>query len=74
MKTLRKTFSRGRRRAGPYEGAPLGNAYYHLVYIVRLARELSDQELLEAALKSGSFSFWNAPSEDVYTLKDGESV
>lgn len=74
MKTLRKTFSRGRRRAGPYEGAPLGNAYFHLVCIVQVARELSDQELLQAALKAGSFSFWNAPSEDVYTLKDGEPV
>jgi hypothetical protein len=74
MKTLRKTFSRGRRRAGPYEGAPLANAYFHLVYIVQVARELSDQELLQAALKAGSFRFWNAPSEDVYTLKDGEPV
>jgi len=74
MKTLRKTFSRGRRRAGPYEGLPLSNAYFHLVWTVRVARELSDQELLQAALKSGSFNFWNSPSEDVYTLKDGEPV
>jgi hypothetical protein len=74
MKTLRRTFSRGRRRAGPYEGAPLGNAYIHLVCNVRVAHELSGQELLQAALKGGSFRFWNTPSEDVYTLKDGEPV
>lgn len=74
MKTLRKTFSRGRRRAGPYEGSPLGNAYFHFVCTVRVPRELSDQELLQAASEAGSFRFWNAPSEDVYTLKDGEPV
>ena len=36
--------------------------------------ELSDSELRTLALHSGSYSFWNDPCEDIYSLEDGEPV
>ena len=36
--------------------------------------ELSDSELRTLALQSGSYSFWNDPCEDIYSLEDGEPV
>jgi len=35
---------------------------------------MSDAELLLAAERAGSFDFLNDPSEDVYTLADGEPL
>ena len=31
--------------------------------------ELSDSELRTLALQSGSYSFWNDPCEDIYSLE-----
>jgi hypothetical protein len=36
--------------------------------------ELSDSELRTLSLQSGSYSFWNDPCEDIYSLEDGEPV
>jgi hypothetical protein len=36
--------------------------------------ELSDAELRTLVLQSGSYSFWNDPCEDIYSLEDGEPV
>jgi len=73
MKTMRRTFSRRRQSAGPYDGNPVANAYLHFVCAAQAPRELSDQDLLRAAGESGAFNFWDDPSEDIYTLEDGEA-
>lgn len=36
--------------------------------------EMSDEEVLLVAEQSGSFDFLNDPSEDIYTLQDGEPI
>lgn len=36
--------------------------------------EMTDLEVLIAAEKTGSFDYLNDPSNDIYTLEDGESV
>jgi hypothetical protein len=38
------------------------------------AQEMNDAEVLMAAEQTGSFAFMDDPSEDIYTLKDGESL
>jgi hypothetical protein len=55
------------------EGNELFESYfeYEFVFPVQLscfiiAREMTDRELILAAEKVGTFSFWDAPSEDVY--------
>jgi len=35
---------------------------------------LSDAEMLQAALDSGTFDFWKDQGEDAYSLDDGEPV
>jgi hypothetical protein len=72
MQTLHKRFPRPRRRRGPFEAAPVANAYHHAVFVLRATAELSDEELRRAAVRSGAFDFWQEPGEDVYTLDDGE--
>jgi hypothetical protein len=36
--------------------------------------EMSDCEFRILAFHSGTYDFWNAPEEDIYTLEDGEPV
>lgn len=36
--------------------------------------ELSDDEILSLAERTGTFSFLNKPEEDIYTSEDGESI
>lgn len=36
--------------------------------------EINDSDLRTLALQSGSYDFWNDPSEDIYTMSDGEPV
>jgi len=36
--------------------------------------ELSDEEMLMLASRSGSFSFWDAEEEDIYTEQDGTPI
>ena len=50
------------------------NAYQHLRFAAGAVPELSDEELRRAAYESGAFDFWSDPSEDLYTLRDGEPV
>jgi hypothetical protein len=45
-----------------------------VIRVVHPADELTDEELLKAALDSGAFDSWNDPAEDIYTLEDGEPV
>ncbi|MBE0434086.1 hypothetical protein IBX73_11565 [candidate division WOR-3 bacterium] len=36
--------------------------------------ELSDSELMSLALHSGTYDFWDAPEENVYSFEDGRPV
>jgi hypothetical protein len=72
MQTLRKRLTRPRPKQGPFEAAPAANAYHHVVYVCRAPLELTEEELRRAALQSGTFDFWKAQGEDIYTLDDGE--
>lgn len=36
--------------------------------------ELNDEEIVMLASKSGSFSFWDAEEEDIYTEQDGTPI
>lgn len=36
--------------------------------------EISDSQLSTLALQSGSYSFWDNPEEDIYTLSDGSPL
>lgn len=74
MVTLRMRFPRARRFRLPCAGSPVANAYQHLRFAAGAAHELSDEELRRAAHESGSFDFWSDPSEDLYTLRDGEPL
>jgi hypothetical protein len=54
---------------------PIANAYFETTFnFVTAGGVLSDEELGQAALDSGTFDFWKSPGEDVYSLEDGEPV
>ncbi|HAO20649.1 MAG TPA: hypothetical protein DCQ37_09380 [Desulfobacteraceae bacterium] len=40
----------------------------------RKSEEMDDAEILFAAEQTGSFDFLHEPSEDIYTLEDGEPL
>lgn len=43
-------------------------------FIAWKTQELSDDEILSAAERSGSFKFLEDESEDIYSLKDGQPI
>ena len=52
---------------------PVANAYFYMPFSMEMPRGmLSDAEMLQAALDSGTFDFWKDPGEDLYSLDDGE--
>lgn len=53
-----------------------GSTLFFLLDMIRKTEivELSDSELRTLALRSGSYSFWDDPCEDIYSLEDGEPV
>jgi len=54
---------------------PVANVYFAFEFPDRARSELlADEELLQAAIDSKSFDFWQDPGEDIYTLDDGEPV
>jgi len=54
---------------------PVANVYFHVAFSMETPRGmLSDAEMLQAALDSGTFDFWKDQGEDAYSLDDGEPV
>jgi hypothetical protein len=54
---------------------PVANVYFAFEFLARAQSGLlTDEELLQAAVDSKSFYFWQDPGEDIYTLDDGEPV
>lgn len=53
-----------------------GSVLFLLLEMIKNTKivELSDSELRTLALQSGSYSFWDDPCEDIYSLEDGEPV
>ena len=43
-------------------------------FLARQADELNEQTWLDAVTNNPSFAFLHDPEEDIYTLKDGQSV
>jgi len=66
------TFVRDQGAVGP---TPVANVYFEFEFQPRAQSGLlTDEELLQAAIDSKSFYFWQDPGEDIYTLDDGEPV
>lgn len=34
--------------------------------------DITDEVWMKLAMKTGAYDFWNDPSEDIYTIQDGE--
>ena len=51
-----------------------GSVFYYFRNVLPLQSELSDQELLRLAEKTGAFEFLANEGEDIYSLADGEAV
>ncbi len=59
------------------EGPELKCAYYRFVVDTPLPvqlEELTDEEVLTLAEKTGTFNFLHAPDEDIYNPSDGTSI
>ena len=58
-------------------GTKVGDSYFTIsaqfVCAIPLI-EATDEELMYLVEKSGAFSFWESPEEDVYTLEDGSPL
>lgn len=58
-------------------GTKVGDSYFTIsaqfVFAIPLI-EATDEELMYLVEKSGAFSFWASPEEDIYTLEDGSSL
>jgi hypothetical protein len=57
------------------EGSELLTTYFEYVFYqtvflpppAETPSELTDEDLIEAAAQTGTFDFWNAPGEDIYS-------
>lgn len=58
-------------------GTKVGDSYFTIsaqfVFAIPLI-EATDEELMYLVEKSGAFSFWESPEEDIYTLEDGSPL
>ena len=59
-------------------GTKVGDSYFTVssaqcVFAIPLI-EATDEELMYLVEKSGAFSFWENPEEDIYTLEDGSPL
>ena len=60
--------------AGKEVGTEWGYTYFEMLFQFPsgdLFSEATDEELLRLIEKSGTFSFWENPEEDIYTPQDG---
>jgi len=74
-----KIFKKGDAEAETSKEGPELKCYFYL-YTVNLHpvltpyQELSDDEIITLAEKSGSFDFLNDPEEDIYSPSDGTPI
>ena len=58
-------------------GTKVGDSYFTIsaqfVFAVPLV-EAADEEFMYLVEKSGAFSFWEDPEEDIYTREDGSPL
>ncbi|MFV1976276.1 MAG: hypothetical protein ACC651_11050 [Candidatus Scalindua sp.] len=74
-----KIFKKGDAEVETSKEGPELKCYFY-IYTVNLHpvlipyQELTDEEIITLAEKSGSFDFLNDPEEDIYSLSDGTPI